>query len=148
MRTEFFQTVMGRKYYEGDVPNVRRSLESIAKSLEALAAQEAKEDKDPTLIKVHMSEDEEPGLEVFIKGMGTSAMAEGHGCPVFLEFYEGKWTLHVWADINREDATHRIDLTGALESNRIDDSARAEVERQLHRDGIIEDPDIDGGLMG
>lgn len=56
--------------------------------------------------------------EVLVTGMGTANMAEGHGSPIFLEKYEGKWTLHVWSDINQEDATHRIDLSGALESNR------------------------------
>ncbi len=56
--------------------------------------------------------------EISIQGMGTSAMADGEGVPIFIEKYEGKWTLHVWADINQEDATHRIDLTDALEGKR------------------------------
>ncbi len=29
-----------------------------------------------------------------------------------------------------------------------DDSDRADVERALYADGIIEDPDVDGGLLG
>ena len=49
---------------------------------------------------------------------GTANMAEGYGYPVTLEYYEGRWVLHVWADINREEPTHKIDLTGALESQR------------------------------
>jgi len=62
-----------------------------------------------------------PYLEVFVDGMGTCNMAEGEGHPVCLEFCEGKWVLHVWADINQEDATHRIDLSGALESSRTEE---------------------------
>jgi hypothetical protein len=33
---EFFQTLMGRRFYEGDVPRVAQALERIAISLEAL----------------------------------------------------------------------------------------------------------------
>lgn len=55
-------------------------------------------------------------LEVFIKGMGTST-SEGDA-PIFIENYEGKWILHVWADINQEDPTHSIDLSRAMERNR------------------------------
>ena len=31
--TDFFQTMMGRKFYEADVPRVARALEDIAKEL-------------------------------------------------------------------------------------------------------------------
>ena len=37
MGPEFFQTHMGRKFYEADVPRIAKSLESIAASLEKLA---------------------------------------------------------------------------------------------------------------
>lgn len=29
MPVEFFQTVMGRRFYEGDVPDIRRALEAL-----------------------------------------------------------------------------------------------------------------------
>lgn len=43
---------------------------------------------------------------------------EGDFAPILLEFYERKVRLVVWGDINNEDPTHAIDLSGALESNR------------------------------
>lgn len=46
---------------------------------------------------------------------GTTA---GYGEIAIIELYQGKLRLLVWADINREDPTHVIDLSGALESNR------------------------------
>ena len=30
---DFFQTIMGRKFYEGDVPRIAKSLDDIAKEL-------------------------------------------------------------------------------------------------------------------
>lgn len=59
------------------------------------------------------------GADIFIEGFGTCGMADGKGQVASFELYEGKWVLHVWADINKENATHRIDLSGALESKRI-----------------------------
>lgn len=35
---EFFQTVMGHRFYEGDVPAIRRHLESISGALVELTA--------------------------------------------------------------------------------------------------------------
>lgn len=35
MGVEFFQTLMGRKYFESDVPRIARALERIAKAMEA-----------------------------------------------------------------------------------------------------------------
>ena len=58
------------------------------------------------------------GVEVFILDMGRSRLQ--HDCPIFLGFNEGKWILHVWSDINQEDPTHQIDMSAALESNRIE----------------------------
>lgn len=52
------------------------------------------------------------------EGFGEKTALDGHGHPIALELYEGKVRLFVWADINQEDPTHTIDLSGALESNR------------------------------
>ena len=55
------------------------------------------------------------GLTIHPEGTGIH---EGDFAPILLEFYEGKVRLVVWGDINNEDPTHAIDLSGALESNR------------------------------
>lgn len=54
------------------------------------------------------------------EGMGDLISKKGNGYPIVLELYEGKFLLHVWSDINKEDPTHTIDLSGALESNRLE----------------------------
>ena len=54
-------------------------------------------------------------LIIHPEGMGTW---DGPYAPVLLERHEGKPRLVIWADINEQDPTHIIDLSGALESNR------------------------------
>jgi len=50
-------------------------------------------------------------LDIKINGLTTATEEDG---PVIgLELYEGKPMLKVWADINSEDPTHNIDLSGA-----------------------------------
>jgi hypothetical protein len=58
------------------------------------------------------------GLSLKIDGYGDCASVSGAGTPVFLQMYDGKLTLYVFADINTENPTHTIDLNGALESAR------------------------------
>lgn len=60
-------------------------------------------------------------LLIRFKGYGDCCSAEGHGVPIILERYEGKLRLIVWADINKEDPTHIIDLEEAREDNRKED---------------------------
>ena len=38
---KLFETAIGRRFYEVDVPGIRKALERIAAALEALAAQQA-----------------------------------------------------------------------------------------------------------
>ena len=48
MGPEFFQTIMGKRFYEGTVPNIARSLECIAEELKRandLKEQEMQETK-------------------------------------------------------------------------------------------------------
>ena len=61
----------------------------------------------------------ERGIEIALPEHGEYSAAPGHGSPIYLEHYEGKFWLRVWADINQEEATHNIDLSGALELNRM-----------------------------
>lgn len=53
-----------------------------------------------------------------IKIEGLSHMSEDGGSVVWIEFYNGKWWVRVWADINEEDPTHSIDLSGAMDTAR------------------------------
>ena len=61
------------------------------------------------------------GLEIAIEGLSdywSDTGDEEIGVPIYLELHEGKVRLLVWADINQEDPTHIIDLSGAAESAR------------------------------
>jgi hypothetical protein len=64
---------------------------------------------------------ENPSLLVRLEGTGDRSSHDGMGWPVLVEIYEGTPRLIVWADINQEDPTHIIDLSGALDSARRDE---------------------------
>ena len=57
-------------------------------------------------------------LSIFPQGYGDFGSMDGHGCPVFLELYQGRLRLVVFAEINQEDPTHIIDVEGASEARR------------------------------
>lgn len=57
-------------------------------------------------------------ISLFPKGYGDCGSAEGHGCPVSLELYQGKLRLIVFPDIMVEDPII-IDLSGAREDTRL-----------------------------
>ena len=59
-------------------------------------------------------------LDVEIEGLSTMTEEES-GRVVWVEFYDGKWWVRVWADINQEDPTHSIDLSGAMITARDED---------------------------
>ena len=60
------------------------------------------------------------GLSIGVEGLGLYEMEPNQiDCgPIYLDLYEGKPRLIVWADINSSDATHVIDLSPAMEVNR------------------------------
>ena len=70
------------------------------------------EDTSNVTIKV---ERDNSALIIHPEGMGVW---DGDYAPVLLERHQGKVRLIVLADINDQEPTHIIDLSGALESNR------------------------------
>jgi hypothetical protein len=68
-------------------------------------------------IRTRVTSSPHPSCEIFLRGMSLCGSV-GDDSPIYLEFYDGKWWLRVWSDINQEDPTHSIDMSGALESNR------------------------------
>jgi hypothetical protein len=78
-----------------------------------------------TKIKISV-EKRKLGLLIHPQGMATHTDDEDcPSAPIVLEQYKGKMRLLVWGDINREDPTDIIDLSGALESNRKDEEDNA-----------------------
>ena len=53
-----------------------------------------------------------------VKGYGCACTQDGYGECFAFDVFEGKVQLLVWADINQEDPTHTIDLSGAREDAR------------------------------
>jgi len=52
------------------------------------------------------------------EGFGEKTSEDGHGSPVLIENWGGKLRVIAWSDINQEDPTHTIDLSGAKEDGR------------------------------
>ena len=57
-------------------------------------------------------------LEIRLRGYGDNQSNDGEGCPIVIEVVDGRLSMKVWSNINREDPTHVIDLEWAKESNR------------------------------
>ena len=56
-------------------------------------------------------------ISIFPTDYGDFGSADGHGCPIFLELYEGRLRLIVFADINEQDPTI---IEAAREGQRIE----------------------------
>lgn len=61
---------------------------------------------------------DERGVTIAAEGHGDYGSEDGNGSPLFLELHQGSLRLLVWADINTEEPTHIIDLSGAREDRR------------------------------
>jgi hypothetical protein len=59
-------------------------------------------------------------LAIQIDGYGDKYSVNGEGSPIVVDFYNNKLKVLVWADINKEDTTHSIDLDGAKEDKRVE----------------------------
>lgn len=69
---------------------------------------------------VAVKEDGNFGLGIYIAGCSTkTASDDDPDCPVYLEIDDGHPVLRVYADINSEEPTHTIDLSGAFMSRRL-----------------------------
>jgi len=55
------------------------------------------------------------------KGYGDNCSQNGHGTPILIELQNGVPTVYIWADINKEDFTHKITLKNAAEDKREED---------------------------
>lgn len=71
--------------------------------------------KDSVLVKIRL---QEGGVGIAVEGYGDFGSTDGEGEPIYVEYYNGKLVAHLWADINKEDPTHSVELEGALEGNR------------------------------
>jgi len=76
---DFFQTGMGRKFYESDVPRIASALESIVVNLEKVAnpMQEVAEVKKPE--PIHATEEELESLRLMCEWWYKSASPQDSG---------------------------------------------------------------------
>lgn len=63
-------------------------------------------------------------ISIYPKGHGDFGSNDGHGCPLFIEFYQGKLRVIAFPDINVEDPKI-IDLSGAREDTRLNNEGNA-----------------------
>ena len=57
-------------------------------------------------------------ISIFPEGYGDFGSAPGHGCPVFLELYQGRLRLIVFPDINDQEPSI-IDLEAARDEHHV-----------------------------
>lgn len=63
-------------------------------------------------------------IEISVAGYGDCTSEDGYGSPILIELAPNlrndkhPLTVRLWSDINKEDPTHIIDMSEALEENR------------------------------
>ena len=70
----------------------------------------------------HIAVDRTVAAHCYLRPAGTGCRWNDDNWPVLVEIYEGRPQVIIWADINKEDPTHEIDLSGALEVHRDNDN--------------------------
>ena len=72
-----------------------------------------------TTLSTSVKNENDDGIAISLKGYSTKTSVDGFDdAVIFLELHDGKPILYVWSDINSEDPTHIIDLSGAHTSLR------------------------------
>jgi len=64
---------------------------------------------------------DELGIYIRPHGYSDYSSTDGNGCPIMIEIVNGVPTVIVWGNINEEEPTHRADIEGAAESNRVEE---------------------------
>lgn len=62
-------------------------------------------------------------ISIYPQGHGDFGSADGHGCPLFIELYQGRLRVIAFPNINEQDP-QIIDLSGAREDTRLTDEGR------------------------
>ena len=57
-------------------------------------------------------------ISVYPQGFGDCGSADGHGCPLFIELYQGRLRVVAFPNINNENP-QIINLSGAKENTRL-----------------------------
>jgi hypothetical protein len=68
-------------------------------------------------------------ISIYPQGHGDCDSEDGHGCPLFIEFYRGCLRVIAFPNINSEAPTI-IDLSGAREDHRLVADTRLNHERK------------------
>ena len=72
-----------------------------------------------TRLGITVKSEDSDGIAISLEGCSTKTSADGYDdAPIYFEYVDGKPILRIWADINSEEPTHVIDLSGAHTSRR------------------------------
>ena len=63
-------------------------------------------------------------ITINVKGYGELTSKDGQGEPILIEKFENKLRVVLWGDINAEEATHIVDMEGAREDWRNENTQR------------------------
>jgi len=58
-------------------------------------------------------------ITISVNGYGDLTSKKNKGEPILVESFDNDVKVVLWGDINKEDATHIINMEGAKEKNRI-----------------------------
>lgn len=72
-------------------------------------------DRPPITVEIRLGPH---GIEIFAKGYGSKTMMKNAGAVVWLEHYNSKLRIDMWADINNEDPTFSGHFENAREALR------------------------------
>ncbi len=70
-------------------------------------------------------------ISIYPQGHGDFGSADGHGCPLFLELYQGRLRVVAFCDINEQDPTI-LDLSWAKEDRRSSEDTRLKLESRAN----------------
>jgi hypothetical protein len=71
---------------------------------------------------ISVKSESDDGLSISLDGYSTKTSEDGSDdAIIFLELNDGRPILYVWADINSEEPTHTINLSGANINKRMSD---------------------------
>jgi hypothetical protein len=62
---------------------------------------------------------------IHIEGFGDNTSGDDYGEPIVIDLHDNKLQVFLWSNINNEEPTHKIDMTGARLDKRIEDHNKA-----------------------
>lgn len=60
-------------------------------------------------------------IGIHIDGFGENTSSDDHAEPILIDLNNNKLQVFIWSNINDEEPTHKVDMTGARVEKRVKD---------------------------